>query len=428
MRNWLYLGTILVSLLIAGCSRPDTYTVRGTVQTPHGEGIQGVTLYLEGTGLVSTDETGTFTIQGVTGMTSVTATKVGWDFIPASRTANQTQTTLTFIGRPNYGGAYSLADKDIRDIRVHEDQPLTNRLSYPAVSLLGWSRKANQLIYTYAANRMDNRHMATYQMITGSIQTLKLPIVDRLSLHPDGSLLITNNLVYQFITGQLLWINRDRWQEVYELPLRTVASSWIDRETILIYMNDNSVWEIHLPTKRSNKLMDGPPASIRPADGVGISPSGNYIFVIGDSFGTERDLFVGHLASNRWERVAHIDQGYAQFSPSEDILLLINKHNQLQAYDAATNQLTTLARATHFQWSPAGEIAAISDAHNLLGRYEVSTVALVNPSSKHIKDLAKGYDPIWLDEHTLAYLALEQQDSVEHGTWYLPSLQLLRLE
>ena len=104
-----------------GSTTPSSYTVSGRVtQADNGQGIEGVTLtFSGGFGSTTTDSNGNWSKSGLSGTVTVTPSKEGWTFSPASRQVTGAASDVNFTGMQSFsctptisgGGYHSLALK-----------------------------------------------------------------------------------------------------------------------------------------------------------------------------------------------------------------------------------------------------------------------------------------------------------------------------
>jgi len=95
--------SLIVSLLLVGClgGGGKGYQVSGIIQDASGLGIEGVELALLGSKTSLTAKTGadgSWSAQGLTGKVTITPTKEGWSFDPASLEVTKESKTVNFTG------------------------------------------------------------------------------------------------------------------------------------------------------------------------------------------------------------------------------------------------------------------------------------------------------------------------------------------
>jgi len=100
MKKTLLLLLVVALVLLAGGCGNKPYTAFGTVTDGTSVGIADVTVAVDGIGVATTNADGEWTLTEVTGRRTVTPSKAGFSFDPASTTITAKQNIANFIGTP----------------------------------------------------------------------------------------------------------------------------------------------------------------------------------------------------------------------------------------------------------------------------------------------------------------------------------------
>ncbi len=445
LRSKLLMSVILLVILafLTGCEEglvDSSFEATGLITDESGEGLVDVSLaFSRGYGVSITDANGKWMKSSLSGTISVSPMKEGWYFEPKTATLTTTQSSANFVGYPNKDIVFmDLSKVSVRDLDIEQ---ITNiyDLNESVPGFLDWPKTSSRV--PFRATSREARNVWFYNRATGKFEGGHKNFK---SISPSGELIVVGDGIILRLEKQ--WLSSaEEWVRFGELPERVRSHDWIDNQTLLLLMNDQTIWHYRIDTKEASKIMEIPEDLMRDPTGIGVSATGGFVYVTNDLFlfgyGYERNVFVAQLGSDHWTLVGSTyETGIPiKWSPTEDRLLWVGSSVDrsrwnLREWDSSTETTRTLLTDIQtFDFSPDGSKVVAARGEELIHssgfntNTEKAQLVLLDLRDNVSKNLVNGFGPAWVTSNTIVYVGFDTKESFEQGVKMYPRVKSMQL-